>query len=118
MEENGRKKKSVWKIILICLSLYILGKGFGYIAGKQQAKNEGYLTGNDLKEVYKKSHIEGCIKKGTSEEICSCTFDGLIEQIGVSGYTKMGKIFMENGMESPEAEGYVKLMTEEILKCR
>lgn len=113
-----KKKKPLWKIVLIFLLLYTVAKVLGGITGRQQARNEGYLTGNELKETYKKSHIEGCTKNGSSEFICSCTFDGLIERLGLDGYTEMGTIATEKGIDSPEAKKYIQISTEELLKCR
>ena len=115
---NRKKKKPVWKFILIFLLLYFVGKVFGGILGRQEARKEGYLTGNELKEVYRKSHIEGCVQLGSSEDVCSCTFDGLIERLGLEGYGDMGEVLIEKGVSSPEAEKYVDITTEELLKCR
>ena len=118
MEETQKKKKSIWKTILIFLLIYLVAKAIGGIWGKQEAEKERYLTGNELKEVYRKSHIEGCVKIGSSEDICSCTFDGLIERLGLEGYGEMGKVITETDMSSPEKEKYISIATEELLKCR
>lgn len=118
MEENQKKKRPFWKTILIFILVYIVAKAIGGAWGRQRARNEGYLTGNDLMQTYKKGHIDSCVKTGSSEKICSCTFDGLIDQLGLSGYTEMAKIYTEKGYDAPEAEKYIQITLEELLKCR
>ncbi len=118
MEKIQKKNKSIWKKILIFLIIYMVAKVLGGVAGRQAARREGYLTGNELKKTYKESHIKECVKVGSSEAICSCTFEGLIEEIGLEGYGEMAKVFIEKGTDSSEAEKYLNIMIEELLKCR
>jgi len=118
MDETKKKKRPIWITILIFLILFVMAKVFGGIWGQQEAKKEGYLVGNDLKETYREAHIESCVRTGSTEFICSCTFDGLIERLGLDGYTEMGTVLTEKGYDSPEAEKYIKISTEELLRCR
>ena len=118
MGESQKKKRPFWKTILIFILVYIVAKVIGDVWGRQQARNEGYLTGNDLMQTYKKEHLDSCVKTDSSEAICSCTFDGLINQLGLNGYTEMAKIYTEKGYDAPEAEKYIKTTLEELLKCR
>jgi len=113
-----QKKRPIWITIFIFLLLYIIAKFFGGILGRQQARNEGYLTGNELRETYKKSHIDGCVQAGSTEEICSCTFEGLISRLGLEGYKDMGSTLTVENVGSSKSEEYIDIMTEELIKCR
>ncbi|MDZ7587255.1 MAG: hypothetical protein U0946_05860 [Patescibacteria group bacterium] len=85
--------------------------------GKKCLQNDGYLFDNELKETYKKSYVENCIKKDASEITCTCYFNFLIERLGLEGFNEMGKALDEKPVNSPEVKKYLDIVTEQKNKC-
>lgn len=85
--------------------------------GQKCLENDGYLFGDDLKEVYIKSYVDSCVKNGSSETTCSCYVDILIERLGLEGFGEMGKVIEEKGVNSLEAEKYLDIVLEQKASC-
>lgn len=95
------------KLVVFAILFFIFAVAFNYFKNINRPANTtpAYVTYSDIdrevKQTPKEIFVDACMAGGrVGRQFCSCSYEYIVEKIGVNGMIKMGMEYNETG-ESP-----------------